>query len=100
MLLWLVPICAFFPFVALYLGGMKVEPAGGNGLQQVLGLVLAFGAFLGAWAVLRVGLSGPLGAGLGGVILPTIAAILGLPLETRLGYLLVGVRMKQVAAVH
>ena len=98
--MWLVPVCAFFPIVALYLGGMKVEPGGGNGFQQVLGLLLTYGAFLGLWAVLRLWLTGPLGAGLGGVIVPTLAVVLALPWETRLGYLIVGVKLKHVAAAH
>jgi hypothetical protein len=96
-MVWLVPVCAFFPTVSLYLGGMKVEPASGNGLQQVIGLLLSGGVFLALWAVLRMVLAGPLGPGLGGVIVPTLMAVLALPIETRVGYLIVGVKMKQVA---
>lgn len=96
-MVWLVPVCAFFPFVAIYLGGMKVEPGGGNGVQQVAGLLLTFAAFMAVWTALRMLLGGPLGAGLGGVIVPTAGATLALPLETRVGYVLVGVKLKRVA---
>lgn len=100
MMLWLIPICAFFPVVALYLGGMKVEPGGGGGVQQVVGLLLTFVAFMALWAGLHYALQGPLGAGLGGAVLPTVIAVLALPLESRLGYVIVGVRMKQVEPGH
>ncbi|HWP38269.1 MAG TPA: hypothetical protein VNL18_12025 [Gemmatimonadales bacterium] len=92
------PICAFFPTVAIYLGGMKVEPGGGNGFQQVLGVLLTFAAYVAVWAVLRMVLGGPLGAGLGGVVVPTVVATLALPLEARVGYALVGVKLKHVEA--
>lgn len=97
-MVWLVPICAFFPTAAIYLGGMKVEPGGGNGLQQVLGVLLTFAAYVAVWAVLRMVLGGALGAGLGGVAVPTVVATLALPLEARVGYALVGVKLKHVEA--
>jgi hypothetical protein len=98
MLVWLVPVCVFFPIVALYLGGMRTEPANGSGFQQVIGLVITMALFMALWAVLRTVLDAPLGARLGGVVVPTVAAVLAMPLEVRVGYLLVGVRLKRVAA--
>ncbi len=94
MLEWLIAVCAFFPLTAVYLGGMRVQPAGGRGIQQVLGLVLTFAVYLIVWRVLHVVLVG-LGPVLGGVILATVAAILLLPLEARTGYLMVGVKLKR-----
>jgi hypothetical protein len=97
-MVWLVPVCAFFPLVAIYLGGMRVEPGGGSGVQQVLGALLTFAAYLALWGVLRLILGGALGTGLGGVIVPTVAATLALPLEARAGFALVGVKLKHVGA--
>jgi hypothetical protein len=37
---------------------------------------------------------------LGGVVLATVVTTLLLPLEARLGYLVVGVRLKRLTAAH
>lgn len=99
MIEWLVAVCVFFPLTAIYLGGMRVEPAGGRGIQQVLGLVLTLAVYLIVWRVLHVLLVG-LGPILGGVILATAAAVLLLPLEARTGYLMVGVKLQRTATPH
>jgi len=96
---WLIPMCAFFPFAALYLGALRIEPGGGRGLQQVLGLLLTFVAYLIVWRLLHA-LLGGLGPILGGVVLTTVVATSLLPLEARLGYLVVGVRLKRTATAH
>lgn len=94
MLEWLVAVCAFVPLTAIYLGGMKVEPAGGRGIQQVLGLVLTLVVYLVVWRVLHTVLAG-IGPVLGGVILATVGSLLLLPLEARTGFLMVGVKLKR-----
>jgi hypothetical protein len=99
MLEWLVAVCAFFPLVAMYLGGMKVEPAGGRGAQQILGLVLTLVVYLIVWRVLHTVFAG-IGPILGGVILATVVSVLLLPLEARTGFLMVGVKLKRIAAAH
>lgn len=99
MLEWLVAVCAFVPLTAIYLGGMKVELAGGRGVQQLLGLVLTLVVYLVVWRVLHTVLAG-IGPILGGVILATVVAILLLPLEARTGFLMVGVKLKRTAAGH
>lgn len=99
MLEWLIPVCAFFPFTALYLGALRIEPGGGRGLQQVLGLMLTFVVYLVVWRVLHAVLAG-LGPILGGVVLATVVTTLLLPLEARLGYLVVGVKLKRIARAH
>ena len=40
MLEWLIPMGAFFPFTALYLGGLSIEPGGRRRVQPALGLLL------------------------------------------------------------
>lgn len=99
MLEWLIPVCAFFPFAALYLGALRIEPGGGRGLQQVLGLLLTFVVYLVVWRVLHALLAG-LGPILGGVVLTTVVTTLGLPLEARAGYLIVGVKLKRTSSGH
>jgi hypothetical protein len=92
-------MCAFFPFVALYLGGLRIDLSGGRGVQQVLGLLLTFVVYLVVWRVLHAALAG-VGPILGGVVLATVVTTLLLPLEARLGYLVVGVRLKRLTAAH
>jgi len=99
MLEWLIPMCAFFPFVALYLGGLRIDLSGGRGVQQVLGLLLTFVVYLVVWRALHAALAG-VGPILGGVVLATVVTTLLLPLEARLGYLVVGVRLKRLIAAH
>src|SRR3990172_657646 len=99
MLEWLIPMCAFFPFVALYLGGLRIDLSGGRGVQQVLGLLLTFVVYLVVWRALHAALAGG-GPILGGVVLAAVGATLLLPLEARLGYLVVGVRLKRLTAAH
>lgn len=99
MLEWLVAVCAFVPLTAIYLGGMKVEPAGGRGIQQILGLVLTMVVYLIVWRVLHTVLAG-IGPILGGVILATAISILLLPLEARTGFLMVGVKLKKTGTAH
>ena len=99
MLEWLIPMCAFFPFVALYLGGLRIDLSGGRGVQQVLGLLLTFVVYLVVWRVLHGALAS-VGRILGGVVLATVVTTLLLPLEARLGYLVVGVRLKRLIAAH
>lgn len=99
MLEWLIPLGAFFPFVALYLGALRIEPAGGRGVQQVVGLLLTLVIYVIVWRVLHAALGG-VGPILGGVVLTTVVTTLLLPLETRLGYLVVGVKLKRLGRGH
>lgn len=96
---WLIPLGAFFPFTALYLGALRIEPAGGKGVQQVAGLVLTLVIYVIVWRVLHAALGG-IGPILGGVVLTTVVTTLLLPLEARLGYLAVGVKLKRTGTAH
>ncbi len=99
MLQWLIPVCVFFPLVAIYLGALRVEPAGGRSFQQILGLLLTFAAYLGLWRLLH-GVLGGWHPVLGGEILATVLSVLLLPLEARLGFLVAGVKLRRIAAGH
>lgn len=92
MVAWLVPIAFFWILAAVYLGGADIRFDGGGGLQQVLGLLLAFAGFLAVWAVSRMVLGGMMPGPLAvGVALAVGAATL--PLVSRLTFRLVGVRI-------
>lgn len=97
MLEWLIPIALFWTMAALYLGGMGVDVEGGSGVRQLLGLVLTFVVFLVVWGVLHTVLGG-LNAVLGGLVVPTVLTILALPLVARIGFRIVGVRVRRVDA--
>lgn len=99
MLEWLIPLGAFFPFTALYLGALRIQPGGGRGLQQVLGLLLTLVLYVAVWRALHVALAG-IGPILGGVVLATVVTTLLLPLEARLGYLVVGVKLKRTGTAN
>lgn len=95
MLLLLIPICLFWMTAALYLGGMNVDIVGGNGLRQVVGLLATFVLFVAVWRVLNMVLGGFLPAPLGNLALPTIVAVVGLPLWSRAGFAIMGVKIRK-----
>jgi len=97
MLMWLIPAGLFWTTVALYLGGMAVDVEGGSGFRQVLGLVLSFVVFMAVWSALHMALRG-FGAVLFGVVIPTLMTIVALPIVTRIGFRIVGVRVLHTAA--
>jgi hypothetical protein len=68
---------------------------GGTGLRQFLGLLLTFVIFLVIWGVLHK-VIGPDTAK--GVLIASVVTALLLPLEVRLGFLLVGGRVRKSAA--
>lgn len=99
MLAWLIPAGVFWVLASLYLGGMNVEVEGGSGLRQLLGLLATFGLFMAVYAGLRAVLGGFAGL-LGGIILPLgISALLLGPLA-RVGFRLLGVRVRKAGASH
>lgn len=94
MLEWLIPICLFWLAAAIYLGGMSVDVVSGTGLRQVLGLMATFGLFLVAWKLLGF-LLRPVAPVLGDLVLPTILSTLLLPLISRAGFGVFGVRVRR-----
>ncbi|GBD32201.1 hypothetical protein HRbin33_01165 [bacterium HR33] len=94
MLEWLIPVCFFWLAAAIYLGGMAVDVEGGNGLRQVLGLLATFVLFVAAWRVLGL-LLGGIAPVLGDLVLPTIVSALLLPIISRAGFGLLGVKVRR-----
>lgn len=99
MLEWLVPISLYWVVAAVYLGGFPLEFEGRSGVWQVIGILATFAAFLLVFAGLRMALGG-VGPMLGRIVLPTTVAILVFPLLARLGFGLVGVRIRRAAHGH
>lgn len=92
MIPWVIAISLFWMGAALYLGGLDVRIEGGGGVRQTLGLIDSFVLFLLAWWVLRQALGG-LGPILGGILLPSAIAAVLIPVLTRIGFRLLGVKV-------
>ena len=85
--IWLVPTVLFWLVAVLYFGGLTVEVRGGTGFRQFVGLMLTYGLFLVVWGVLHslVGADTAKGA-----LVASAVAVVGLPIEARLGFLVMG----------
>lgn len=96
---WLVPIAVFWPLAAMYLGGAPITLEGDGAVRQTVGLLLHFGLYLGAYALLGTLLSGPVGPVLGGIVVPVVVASALLPLLGRLAFRAVGTRIAPASGV-
>jgi hypothetical protein len=94
---WLAPISLFWTCIALYLGGFKIEIRGGGGVRQLSGLLGTFVLYLATFFVLRMVLRGPIGT-MGAVAAASLVAILLLPVLSRIGFMITGVRITKAAA--
>ena len=95
MLNWLVAIILFWVASALYFGGLQRDIVGGTGVRQFIGLLLTYAIFLVIWGVLYK-VIGPDTAK--GLLIASLVAALLLPLEVRLGFLLVGGKVRKSVA--
>jgi hypothetical protein len=95
MLDWLVAVILFWVASALYFGGLQRDVEGGTGFRQFVGLLLTYAIFLVVWGALYkiVGVETAKG-----VLIASAVAALLLPLEVRLGFLLVGARVRRSSA--
>jgi hypothetical protein len=94
---WLAPISLFWTCIALYLGGFKIEIRCGGGVRQLIGLLGTFVLYLATFFVLRMVLRGPIGT-MGAVAAASLVAILLLPVLSRIGFMITGVRITKAAA--
>lgn len=93
---WLVPVSLFWTLTALYLGGFRLDIQDGPGYRNLGGLLLTFVLFLVVWWAVRTGL---------GAALPLVAAVavaalvagLLLPVLTRVGFRVMGLRIRSAA---
>jgi hypothetical protein len=99
MALWLIPLTTFALFSSIFLGGTSVEPKGGNGLRQSLGLLASAVVHIVLWNGLRIlfaTFTGPVAA----MIFASLLMIPGVALSTFIGFILFGVKLGQVSAAH
>jgi hypothetical protein len=92
---WLVGVILFWVAAALYFGGMQRDVEGGTGFRQFVGLLLTYAIFLVIWGALYKMIGVDTAKGL--LIASAVAALL-LPLEVRLGFMLVGARVRRPSA--
>jgi len=98
MLDWLVAVILFWVASALYFGGMQRDVEGGTGFRQFLGLLLTYAIFLVVWGVLYKTIGVETAKG---VLIASAVAALLLPIEVRLGFMVVGARVRRgSAAAH
>ena len=92
---WLVPICAFLVAAPMYYGGMAIRIEGGGGVRQTGGLLVSFALYLAA-ALLLQGLLEGMMAAFFAVLVSTIVALLLVPLVSRVGFRVFGVKIARV----
>ena len=92
---WLEPMVVFFGATALYFGGFQRDVQGGSGFRQFLGVVLTLVVFLVVWGVVHK-VVGP--DSVKGILVASAVAGLAIPLEARLGFLIVGARVRRASA--
>jgi hypothetical protein len=95
MLNWLVAVILFWVVAALYFGGLQRDVEGGTGFRQFVGLLLTYAIFLVVWGALykTVGVETAKG-----VLIASAVAVVLLPIEVRVGFLLVGARVRRSSA--
>jgi len=93
------PIALFWLLEALYLGGWPVDAHGGNGIKQVMGLLITAVLWVVVWHAINMALVG-LGAVLGGIVITSFVSAALLPVVNWIGFKIVGVSIRKVAAAH
>lgn len=96
---WLAPIALFWTVAALYLGGFRLEIRGGGGFRQFLGVFDTFVLYLVVWWLIHWLLRGALGA-VGSIAAACIIATVFLPILSRVGFGILGVRITKASAQH
>jgi hypothetical protein len=87
---WLEAVVLFWFVAAVYFGGYEHDVAGGSGFRQFIGLVLTAVIFLVVWRVVETLLGGESAVG---ILVGSLVAALAIPLEARIGFLVVGGRI-------
>ena len=92
MLEWLLAGTLFWVAAALYFGGLQARRAGWYGFRQFIGLLLTYAIFLVVWAVLHKVLGEHTAKGL---LLASVITALLLPIEARVGFMIVGAKLRK-----
>lgn len=98
-MLWLIPVCLFGLFASIFLGGTTIEPQGGSGTRQVLGLLASAAVHVALWNVLRIGLATMMPQ-LAAMIFASLISIPGVLLASWIGFIVFGVKLGKVAPAH
>ena len=96
MLDWLWAGILFWVASAIYFGGLERDVHGGTGFRQFIGLLVTYAIFLAVWFFVYKAI-GPTAKGL---LIALAAAGLLLPLWARLGFMVVGARVRHSPAAH
>ncbi|MBI4500084.1 MAG: hypothetical protein HY700_02885 [Gemmatimonadetes bacterium] len=88
------PFSIFWILIAIFLGGWAVDVRGGNGVTQVLGVLITYVLFVAVWRGLHTALLG-VGEVLGGIVITTFLASALLPVLSWIGYKLVGISVEK-----
>jgi hypothetical protein len=97
MLDWLVAVVLFWVAAALYFGGLERDVEGGTGFRQFIGLWLTYAIFLVVWGVLYKAIGVETAKG---VLIASAVSALAIPLEVRVGFRIVGARVRRRAGAH
>src|SRR5262245_31018216 len=100
MLAWLIPVCLFALFASIFLGGTSIEPQGGTGLRQVLGLLASCAVHVGIWNGLVLGLNAVIGAPTASLVFGSLISIPAILLAAWIGFLIFGVKLGRAAPAH
>ncbi len=99
MVAWLIPVCLFALFGSIFLGGTTIEPRGGTGLRQVLGLLASCAVHVALWNVLRIAFA-TVAPPTGAMVFASLFSIPGVLLASWVGFMLFGVKLGHAAAAH
>lgn len=94
---WLVAICLFWFAAALYFGGFERDVQGASGFRNFVGLVLSYAVFLVVWGVIHAFVAPESAVS---ILVASAVAGLALPLELRVGFMLVGARVVHRPEAH
>jgi hypothetical protein len=99
MFAWLIPVCLFGLFASIFLGGTTIEPRGGTGLRQTLGLLASCAVHMALWNGLALGLGAMMPA-LAAMVFASLLAIPGVLLACWIGFMIFGVKLGRAAPAH
>ncbi|MGH7471187.1 MAG: hypothetical protein ACRENP_24830 [Longimicrobiales bacterium] len=99
MFAWLIPVCLFGLFGSIFLGGTTIEPQGGTGLRQMLGLLASCAVHVALWNGLALTLGAMMPA-LAAMVFASLLAIPGVLLASWIGFMIFGVKLGRTAPAH
>lgn len=97
---WLIPVCLFALFASILLGGTAIEPKGGSGLRQTLGLLASAAVHVAIWNLLRIVLASILSGDMSPIVLASLLSIPAVYLASLIGFIIFGVKLGKAAEVH